>query len=158
MVMSNIVKQKRKLAGIKSITDSEVKEIQQFYDDGNSLRDCQKKYGYCRGTLLKYLKTRPVGQNKLTDEERKNRKVKSVIDWRIRTKQKLVEYKGGKCVKCGYKNYFGNLTFHHKDPLQKDFGISGKSISFDKLKLEVDKCELLCHNCHGEVHAGLLTI
>ena len=158
MVMSNIVKQKRKLAGIKSITDSEVKEIQQFYDAGNSLRDCQKKYGYCRGTLLKYLNTRPIGFNKLTENERRNRRVKSVVDWRIRTKQKLVEYKGGKCLKCGYNKYFGNLTFHHRDPLQKDFQISGKSISFDKLKSEVDKCELLCHNCHGELHAGLITI
>ena len=156
--MSDIVKQKRILAGIKSITDSELKEIQSFYDDGNSLRDCQKKYGYCRGTLIKYLDTRPVGQNKLTEEERKNRRVKSVVSWRSRTKQKLVDYKGGKCIKCGYNKYNGNLAFHHLDPSKKDFTITGKSIAFEKLKLEVDKCELLCHNCHGEVHAGLLTI
>ena len=156
--MSDIVKQKRILAGIKSIPDSELKEIQSFYDDGNSLRDCQKKYGYCRGTLIKYLDTRPVGQNKLTEEERKNRRVKSVVSWRSRTKQKLVDYKGGKCIKCGYNKYNGNLAFHHLDPSKKDFTITGKSIAFEKLKLEVDKCELLCHNCHGEVHAGLLTI
>ena len=42
MVTSDIIKQKRILAGIKTITDSELKEIQAFYDDGNSLRDCQK--------------------------------------------------------------------------------------------------------------------
>ena len=156
--MSDIVKQKRILAGIKCITDSELKEFLSFYDDGNSLRDCQKKYGYCRGTLIKYLDTRPVGQNKLTEEERKNRRVKSVVSWRSRTKQKLVDYKGGKCIKCGYNKYNGNLAFHHLDPSKKDFTITGKSIAFEKLKLEVDKCELLCHNCHGEVHAGLLTI
>lgn len=158
MVMSNILKQKRILAGIKTITDDEIKQIQEFYNNGNSLRECQKKYGYGRATLIKYLNTRPIGFNKLTEDERKNRRVKSVVDWRIRTKQKLVEYKGGKCLKCGYNKYFGNLTFHHRDPLQKDFTISGQSISFDKLKSEVDKCELLCHNCHGELHAGLITI
>ena len=157
MITSDI-KQKRTLAGIKTITDNEIKEMQMFYDSGKTLNECQEKYGYSRRTLIKYLYTRPRGNSKLTEEERKNRRVKSVVSWRSRTKQKLVDYKGGKCIKCGYKNYFGNLTFHHKDPLQKDFQISGQSVSFDKLKLEVDKCELLCHNCHGEVHAGLLTI
>ena len=77
---------------------------------------------------------------------------------REKVKKRAIEYKGGKCLKCGYNKYFGNLTFHHRDPLQKDFTISGQSISFDKLKSEVDKCELLCHNCHGELHAGLITI
>jgi hypothetical protein len=158
MVTSNLIKQKRISAGIRTITDDEIKEIQSFYDSGKSLRDCQKIYGYCRGTLLKYIKTRPIGLNKLSDDERKNRRVKGVVSWRVRTKQKLVEYKGGKCLICGYQKYFGNLTFHHRDPSKKDFQISGQSISYEKLKCEVDKCELLCHNCHGEVHVGLITI
>jgi len=156
MVMSDIVKQKRKLAGIKSITDSELQEIQNFYDAGNSLRICQQKYGYCKGTLIKYLKTR--SRKRLHEEVLKQNRVKSVIEWRVRVKQKLVEYKGGKCVKCGYNKYIGNLTFHHLDPSKKEFQISGQSIAFEKLKIEANKCILLCHNCHGEVHAGLLTI
>lgn len=45
-----------------------------------------------------------------------------------------------------------------KDPTQKDFGISGTTKSFEKLKPELDKCVLLCANCHGEVHEGLLDI
>jgi hypothetical protein len=36
-------------------------------------------------------------------------------------KQKLVDYKGGKCIKCGYNKYIGNLAFHHLDPSKKDF-------------------------------------
>jgi len=157
MITSDI-KQKRTLAGIKTITDNEIKEMQMFYDSGKTLNECQEKYGYSRRTLIKYLYTRPRGNSKLTEEERKNRRVKSVVSWRSRTKQKLVDYKGGKCIKCGYNKYNGNLAFHHLDPSKKDFTITGKSIAFEKLKLEVDKCELLCHNCHGEVHAGLLTI
>jgi len=35
---------------------------------------------------------------------------------------------------------------------------AGKSLSFDKLKKEADKCILVCQNCHGEIHAGLLEI
>lgn len=77
----------------------------------------------------------------------------SVLNWRNRTKQKLVEYKGGKCQKCGYDKPIWNVyDFHHRDPNEKDFGISAKSWSFERLKEEVDKCDLLCRNCHSEVH------
>jgi hypothetical protein len=76
----------------------------------------------------------------------------AVINWRKRTKIKLVEYKGGKCERCGYDKYPEVLEFHHKDPNEKDFSISGKSWSFERLKKEVDKCILLCANCHRETH------
>lgn len=72
---------------------------------------------------------------------------------RMKMKQDLVAYKGGKCELCGYNKNVRALSFHHVDPTQKDFNISGKySYSLDKLKEEVDKCQLLCHNCHNEVH------
>ena len=100
-----------------------------------------------------------MSHTKLTDEERKTRRVKSVVDWRVRTKQKLVEYKGGKCIKCGYKNYFGNLTFHHKDPSQKTDGIqsiitarSQISSKWSSLKEELKKCKVFCANCHRKFH------
>ena len=156
--MSEIVKLKRKKAGLRSITEEEIKEIQSFYDEGNGLTACQKKYGYCRSTLIKYLKTRPPNGTSLSDEERRKNKSKAVVSWRIRAKEKLVEYKGGKCSVCGYKKYIGNLTFHHLDPNEKEFTISGKTIGIDSLKKEVDKCVLLCHICHGEVHAGLINL
>lgn len=77
---------------------------------------------------------------------------KSVVDWRIRSKQKLVEYKGGSCEKCGYSKCIQALEFHHLDPNEKDFTISGKSWAFEKLKKEVDKCILVCNRCHTEIH------
>ena len=73
-------------------------------------------------------------------------------------KKLLVEYKGGNCQVCKYDRCIDNLTFHHLDPSKKDFQISGTSKAFETLKAEVDKCVLLCKNCHGEVHAGLLQI
>ena len=82
----------------------------------------------------------------------------NVTKWRQRTKRKLVEYKGGACKICGYSRCIDNLTFHHRKPNEKEFQISSVSSGFEKIKVEVDKCELLCHNCHGEVHAGLLTL
>ena len=76
-----------------------------------------------------------------------------VVYWRIRTKMRLIDYKGGQCQRCGYnKPIPGAYDFHHRDPEQKDFGISGKTKSFESLKAEVDKCDLLCRTCHAEVH------
>ncbi len=78
-----------------------------------------------------------------------------VISWRQRTKLRAIQYKGGGCQICGYNKSIRALTFHHLDPGQKDFGISSKIRSWDTLKVELDKCVLLCANCHAEVHDGI---
>jgi hypothetical protein len=137
-------------------TQSEIAEMQSFYDDGNSLRDTQKQFGWCRVTLLKYLKTRQP--ENISDEERKKRANNKIVRWRQRAKQTLVEYKGNKCKVCGYNKCVASLVFHHINPKEKEFGITGKCISIERLKKEADKCVLLCANCHGEIHSGLITI
>lgn len=73
---------------------------------------------------------------------------------RHKIKEELVKYKGGKCEICGYNKCLGALDFHHLDPSQKDFTISNSNIykNLDKLKEEVDKCILVCANCHREIH------
>ncbi len=82
-----------------------------------------------------------------------NKKSINVIDWRRRVKKKLIEYKGGKCSKCGYdKDFPAVYHFHHVDPSKKSFCINGKTVKFSSLKEEVDKCILLCANCHSEEH------
>jgi hypothetical protein len=59
---------------------------------------------------------------------------------------------------CGYNKCLRALCFHHTDPSQKDLKIANYcysgSASIQRLKDEVDKCVLLCHNCHMEVHDG----
>ena len=78
----------------------------------------------------------------------------AVIDIRRRNKIRLVEYKGGKCERCGYNKCIDALEFHHLDPNEKDFGLScGDTRSLEKLKAEVDKCIMVCANCHREIHA-----
>lgn len=78
----------------------------------------------------------------------------AVIDIRRRNKIKLVEYKGGKCERCGYDKCIDALEFHHLNPDEKDFGLScGETRSLEKLKKEVDKCIMVCANCHREIHA-----
>ena len=74
-------------------------------------------------------------------------------------KIQAVEYKGGKCQICDYNNCMEALEFHHLDPSQKEFGISktGNTYSWEKIKNEIDKCVLLCANCHREIHVGLFS-
>ena len=79
---------------------------------------------------------------------------------RDKTKELLVEYKGGKCEICGYDRCIGALEFHHINPDEKEFGIgqNGYTRSIEKNKAEVDKCLLVCANCHREIHEGLINI
>lgn len=75
---------------------------------------------------------------------------------RFGIKRKAVEYKGGKCGLCGYNKCLEALSFHHRDPTEKDFSISDAHCrKWDDLRIELDKCELLCARCHIEVHVGM---
>ena len=82
-----------------------------------------------------------------------HKKSQSVINYRIRTKQKLIDYKGGKCQKCGYdKPIPGVYHFHHRDAKSKSFWVNGSTLGYERQRQEVDKCDLLCANCHAEEH------
>jgi len=69
-------------------------------------------------------------------------------------KKQCIEYKGGHCEKCGYNKCISALEFHHIDPSQKEFIISTlQRYSFEHMKKELDKCILVCSNCHREIHS-----
>lgn len=63
-----------------------------------------------------------------------------------------IAYLGGKCQKCGYNKCNAALAFHHQDPTQKEFNFGRGFLSFERFKKELDKCILLCANCHAEIH------
>lgn len=67
------------------------------------------------------------------------------------SKVACVAYKGGKCQRCGYDKCIRALHFHHRDPAIKSFEIGEKiSCTWAVLQLELDKCDILCANCHAE--------
>ena len=82
----------------------------------------------------------------------------SVNTRRKGVKDRCIEYKGGACSVCGYNKCKRALSFHHLDPSKKDFGVNKANAarSWDSLKNELDKCILLCANCHMELHEGLI--
>ncbi len=121
-----------------------------LYEQGKTLMEISIATKKSRHSIKKYIK------NYNSKKYIKNiSRSQSVVNWRKRTRRELIGYKGGKCKICGYNTCMEALDFHHLNPLEKDFTISGKSWSFETLKKEVDKCELLCRNCHTEVHQGL---
>ena len=66
------------------------------------------------------------------------------------------DYSGRFCKMCGFDSFDNPwiMDYHHREPEQKSFDI-GKKISrysFDTLKNEIDKCDLLCSNCHRITH------
>ncbi len=83
-----------------------------------------------------------------------------VIKTQRRNKQRAVEYLGGKCSICGYNRCLAALDFHHVDPLTKEASISHAihCWSWKRAKKEVDKCILVCSNCHREIHNGMYEV
>lgn len=72
---------------------------------------------------------------------------------RLKFKEDLVALKGGKCIKCGYNKCVNALHFHHLESDKKEINISNIwNKSFDFITKEIEKCVLVCANCHAEIH------
>jgi transcription elongation factor Elf1 len=95
---------------------------------------------------------------KRTYADRRQYLIMAVSRRRKRLREQAVKYKGGECIFCGYSRCQAVLDFHHLDPTQKEFGISmdGITRSWERVSKELDKCVLVCSNCHREIHAGIL--
>jgi hypothetical protein len=80
----------------------------------------------------------------------------------LRQKQKLkkrerkleaIIYLGGKCFKCDQVFHPAVFEFHHRNPDEKDCDPSKVlNRSKEKMLAELDKCDLLCANCHRLTH------
>lgn len=67
----------------------------------------------------------------------------------------LIRLRGGGCQRCGCQRNYAAMAFHHRDPSQKSFELDLRAISnrtWLRVLHEAAKCELLCSNCHLEVH------
>lgn len=68
-------------------------------------------------------------------------------------KRQAIEYLGGRCKRCQQVYHQAVYEFHHIDPSTKDRDPSKMlSLTWDKLVAELDKCDLLCANCHRITH------
>ena len=81
----------------------------------------------------------------LSKKPRKNRIKEEYTEWK----------KTLKCNRCGFSDYRA-LQFHHNGDKEANISDMFKRRSnLDKIKLEADKCEVLCANCHQIEHYGV---
>jgi len=75
---------------------------------------------------------------------------------RCRARKRFLVSLFGGCQLCGYMKSERNLSFHHLH--DKDAKLSTRELHFDLRRLlpEMEKCVFVCHNCHGEIHDGLV--
>lgn len=113
-----------------------VKPIENFGSATGIIKSPGKKESYCKDC---------------------NNKYRSI--WSNRLKMKAVKYLGGKCKQCGIlagKDLHPVcFDFHHRDPTQKEFTISKIHKTWEKVVIELDKCDLLCAYCHRLEHINL---
>jgi len=70
--------------------------------------------------------------------------------------KKILEMKKtiGSCNICGWNEHLEILQFHHRDKEEKSFGIGRTCLSknWSLVIEEIDKCDLLCPDCHHKIH------
>ncbi len=72
--------------------------------------------------------------------------------YKSRNNEYLCQIKAQGCAKCGDKRIYV-LDFHHLDKSQKEDNINNlRTCSLETLQKEVEKCVVLCSNCHREFH------
>lgn len=74
-------------------------------------------------------------------------------------KLKMIDYKGGECKHCKLKikdSHYCVFEFHHLNPKIKDSNFEKiKYQKWDVIIKELDKCIMLCSNCHRMEHAKI---
>ena len=120
-------------------------KITKLRQGGKSYREIERLTGVNRGSISYYCSSGTRDAKRLQRLKRRDEK-----------KQQCVDYKGGECVVCGFNKFLAALEFHHLDPKIKDQNMakqSARNLPFEKMKKELDKCVLLCANCHRGVHS-----
>ena len=137
----------------KILTEYEIDKIKELYINFITKNVLAEEFGVSVYEIEKHIKG--LKRYSRFDESltKKQKQVIVVTEKRRKLKEMAIEYKGGKCEKCGYDKCKSALEFHHLDPTQKDFGVgSGHTRSWDKIKKELNKCIMVCSNCHREIH------
>jgi hypothetical protein len=103
-------------------------------------------------------------QSKFCSVTCKNKSHQSYVaqkDRGLTRKLQIVRSLGGKCSICGYSKNLAAFTFHHTEPGSKEFKLDMRSLSnrtWNSVLKELDKCALVCANCHAELHNPQLNL
>lgn len=87
-------------------------------------------------------------KNKSSYMKRNKKNKKEKLEFVDRVKKRAV------CLKCGETRFY-TLQFHHRKPSDKDgsiYKLANSGYSIETIKTEMRKCDIVCSNCHLEIH------
>jgi hypothetical protein len=96
----------------------------------------------------------PGVKGRRKSKEKNKKYILSTYKRGLERKSNLLEKAGNKCKECGYSKCRRALSFHHRCPEEKLFGLSLNELwsrSWEEIEKEAKKCDLLCMNCHMEI-------
>ena len=139
------------------LTEQDIEKIKDLFVNGVTKKSISEHFNISDYEVRKYITGLKRFSRFPEGLTKKQKQVILVTERRKKLKEMAIEYKGGKCSKCGYNKCVNALEFHHIDPSKKDFGIgnNGHTRSWNKTKIELDKCIIVCANCHREIHYEL---
>lgn len=80
----------------------------------------------------------------------KNKSNPSYLKYQLKRKELIINYKNKGCEKCGEKRHW-LLDFHYINKENKEKAIYN-IMGIPRLLKEIDKCIVLCSNCHRDFH------
>lgn len=125
-----------------------VKSLNEFYKNKqkrDGLQSCCKECAY-RDVKIWQQKNKEKLKKYHRDYRKKNR------EWADNIKIGLG------CQICGYNKCSKALVFHHRNSKEKELDITfmiNNSMNKQKILKEIKKCQILCENCHRELHWGI---
>ena len=118
-------------------------QILKLWSEGKTQKEIQGLTGASKSTISYHCNNTTKARQKVYN---KKRRLKD-LEWLAEIKSKLF------CKECKEDRWW-LLDFHHRNPNEKDGNISDfiKSKGKEKVLEEIEKCEVLCSNCHRDLH------
>lgn len=143
------IQDRRVISSIKTFCDSQNISYSHLKDDDNEYngtRICSKCNLEKNIQEFYFINNRPMYWCKECQKEKEKEKYQNRVNQINEYKKTLV------CKKCGETRFY-LFDFHHRNPEEKDYSISDHTrAKFETIKAEIDKCDVLCANCHREWH------
>jgi hypothetical protein len=146
------------------MSTSKLEEIVIDYISGIGAHRLAEKHGFSTATIWRHLRKAGVT---IRPQFGPQKTLKTDFDraayrksYRLKVKKKIqaviaARLDGAKCIDCGYDNFIA-LEFDHRIPEEKSFEISAflarsvcSETALKNLKMEMDKCDIVCRNCHA---------